>query len=56
MSGTYVFDSWAEKAINRSGDSAAVVILKTWPDDLLDSPDKIKNALFVLKQRFLSAG
>ncbi|MCU1309797.1 MAG: hypothetical protein JWO20_922 [Candidatus Angelobacter sp.] len=52
MLGTTVFDSWTEKAINRSGDSAAIVLLDTWPDDLLDSPEKIKNALFILKTAF----
>src|SRR4051794_19297155 len=52
ISGTGVFDSWTEKAINRSGDSAAIILLQTWPDDFLDSPDKIKNVLFILKNAF----
>jgi hypothetical protein len=52
MAGTTVFDSWTEKAINRSGDSAAIILLDTWPDELLDSPEKIKNALFVLRTAF----
>lgn len=52
MSGTSLFDSWTEKAINRSGDSAAVVLLRTWPDELLDSAEKIRTELFILKTAF----
>jgi hypothetical protein len=45
-------DSWTERAINRAGDSAAVTILKTWPDDLLESQKKIQTVLFILRMAF----
>jgi hypothetical protein len=45
-------DGWTDKWISRSGDSVAVAILKTWPDELLDSPAKIKSVLFILRAAF----
>ena len=45
-------DSFSEKAIERSGDSAAVAIAKQVSDDELAEPFKMTRALYILRNAF----
>lgn len=50
--GMIVLDSFREKAIQRSGDSAAVAIAKVVSDADLQSPTTMTRVLFVLRMAF----
>jgi hypothetical protein len=46
----HMYTGWDEKIWNRSGDMAAVAIVKTIPDAQMTSPSTLKNVLFILHQ------
>jgi hypothetical protein len=50
--GMIVLDSFREKAIQRSGDSAAVAIAKVVSDADLQSPTTMTRVLFILRMAF----
>jgi hypothetical protein len=44
------YSGWDEKIWNRSGDMAAVVIVKTIPDAQMASPNTLRDVLFILHE------
>jgi hypothetical protein len=46
------YTGWDEKALNRAGDLAAIAIIKTMPDNEINSPETEKYVLLVLHFAF----
>lgn len=46
----HMFTGWDEKIWNRSGDVAAVAIVKTIPDAQMTSPSTLRDVLFILHE------
>jgi hypothetical protein len=50
----HMFTGWDEKIWNRSGDVAAVAIVKTIPDAQMTSPSTLRDVLFILPRHGLA--
>lgn len=49
---SHIYTGWDEKAFNRSGDMAAVAIVKTIPENEMSKPETVKEVLSILRTAF----
>ncbi len=46
------YTGWDEKIQNRSGDLAAIAVMKAFPNAEIDSPEKMRQSLLILRMAF----
>jgi hypothetical protein len=52
VTATHVYTGWDDKAFSRSGDMAAVAVVKTIPESQMSKPETVKEVLWILRTAF----